>query len=322
MRRGARMCGTATTSSFLPRGMFLWCNAMQHRCHVSSHTSTTNTTTATASTDSNAGGNHDAKGSVQSPMPYKSTHKGSGKAALPPRHRGSDNQAAKDTAASSSSLPHAAAAAGGGGGATHGEANGGEAFARQGNLAASRSSCTEDAGVVSSRPLSPLQRRQLLFRHKAAFTLTPQALRRVKYLLKRCHEDPEHQHHPKMPDGIRIGVSRRGCSGYSYTVKYHYPENETMPSKETDKRDTRRSHGNNGDTSSLTGMHTGDVVVLQDGVKVVVDSNALFYVIGTEMDYVTRSVEEKFTFRNPNQKYSCGCEESFMPFDLDEQEAN
>ncbi|EAN94480.1 putative Iron-sulfur assembly protein 1 [Trypanosoma cruzi] len=319
MRRAARVCGIATTSSFLPRVIFLWCNAMQHRCHTSSYTSatTTTTTTTTASTDSNAGRSHDAKGSVQSPMPYKSTHKGSGKAASPLRNRGCDKHAAKDTAAPSSSLPHAGVSAAG----AHAEANGSEASARQENLAASRSSCTEDAGVVSSRPLSPLQRRQLLFRHKAAFTLTPQALRRVKYLLKRCHEDPEHQHHPKMPDGIRIGVSRRGCSGYSYTVKYHYPEDEKMPPKETDKQGTRRSHGNNGDTSSATGMHTGDVVVLQDGVKVVVDSNALFYVIGTEMDYVTRSVEEKFTFRNPNQKYSCGCEESFMPFDLDEQEA-
>lgn len=62
-------------------------------------------------------------------------------------------------------------------------------------------------------------------------------------------------------------------------------------------------------------MLKDDVVVLRDGVKVVVDGGALFYVIGTEMDYVVRNVEEKFTFRNPSQKYSCGCEEGFMPFD-------
>lgn len=63
------------------------------------------------------------------------------------------------------------------------------------------------------------------------------------------------------------------------------------------------------------------MIVDQSGVKVVVDGNALFYVIGTTMDYVVRDVEEKFVFMNPNQKFSCGCEESFMPFgsdDLDE----
>lgn len=63
-----------------------------------------------------------------------------------------------------------------------------------------------------------------------------------------------------------------------------------------------------------------DSVVEQGGLKVVVASDALFYVIGTVMDYIVTNVEEKFIFRNPNKKYGCGCEESFMPYDSEDLE--
>lgn len=172
-----------------------------------------------------------------------------------------------------------------------------------------RSSCAEDQGPVPERALTPLQRRQLLFKNKAAFVLTPQALRRVKYLLSQyAANHPEAAmdagtgESPVLPVGIHIGVRRRGCSGYSYTVNYHFPPSATP---ETRAKPRKKSG-------------IDDVVVEQDGVMVVVDGDALFYVIGTEMDYVIRNVEEKFTFKNPNQKYSCGCEESFMPFDEDD----
>ncbi|RNF07483.1 iron-sulfur cluster assembly protein [Trypanosoma conorhini] len=277
MRLGARVCGVAASSSLPSRVTVPCCGALGHRCYATTHASPT-----TAAAENG-----------HAPMPYKSTHKGGGKAALPARQRGGDKQAA-------------AAAAG-----AHGEATSGEAPLRQKNIAGSFSSCAEDGGAVSSRPLSPLQRRQLLFKHKAAFTLTPQALRRVKYLLKQPHEGQEQRQ--QTPDGIRIGVRRRGCSGYSYTVNYHYPEAAPTPARPSDPQ---------GSSTAGDGAQRGDVVVEQDGVKVVVDANALFYVIGTEMDYVVRNVEEKFTFRNPNQKYSCGCEESFMPFDIAEQETS
>lgn len=190
-------------------------------------------------------------------------------------------------------------------------------------LFGARSSCSEDAGPVPQRVLSPLQKRQMQFRSKAAFVLTPQALRRVKYLLSQfaathptstAAEDGERAtDHAAVPCGIRIGVRRRGCSGYSYTVNYFFD---------------RLKSGTNGAAAVVAtaspakkpGGMMDDVVVEQDGVKVVVDGDALFYVIGTEMDYVVRNVEEKFTFKNPNQKYGCGCEESFMPFDADDMD--
>ncbi|KAG5508791.1 hypothetical protein JKF63_05290 [Porcisia hertigi] len=182
-------------------------------------------------------------------------------------------------------------------------------------LFGARSSCAEDVGPVPQRALSPLQKRQLQFRNKAAFVLTPQALRRVKYLLEHYStaRSAEAAKSPstsdvaaEVPCGIRIGVRRRGCSGYSYTVNYYFDS-----AKRGDKAATP--------LQKMTDL-AEDLVVEQDGVKVVVDANAHFYVIGTEMDYVVRNVEEKFTFKNPNQKYSCGCEESFMPFDADDME--
>ena len=40
--------------------------------------------------------------------------------------------------------------------------------------------------------------------------------------------------------------------------------------------------------------------VEQDGVKVLIDSKALFSIIGSEMDWVEDKLNERFVFRNPN----------------------
>lgn len=54
-----------------------------------------------------------------------------------------------------------------------------------------------------------------------------------------------------------------------------------------------------------------DEVVDTDGVKVFVDSKAVMYLIGTEMDYVSNDLQQEFVFHNPNTKSSCGCGKSF-----------
>lgn len=54
-----------------------------------------------------------------------------------------------------------------------------------------------------------------------------------------------------------------------------------------------------------------DEVIIQDNVKVIVDSKALFSIIGSEMDWVHDDMQEKFVFRNPNVVDECGCGESF-----------
>lgn len=54
-----------------------------------------------------------------------------------------------------------------------------------------------------------------------------------------------------------------------------------------------------------------DEVVEEKGVKLFVDSKALMFLIGTEMDYVEDKLQSGFVFKNPNEKGRCGCGESF-----------
>lgn len=84
------------------------------------------------------------------------------------------------------------------------------------------------------------------------------------------------------PKLIRIGVKNRGCSGLSYDLQYI-----TEPGKY-------------------------DEIVEQDGIKVIVDSKALFSVVGSEMDWIDDRLSSRFIFKNPNSKGTCGCGESFM----------
>ncbi|KAI0770946.1 hypothetical protein BD413DRAFT_553923 [Trametes elegans] len=105
---------------------------------------------------------------------------------------------------------------------------------------------------------------------KAAITLTPRAVERLRNLLK-----------SPTPQMIRIGVRNKGCAGLSYHLEY------------VDKPDKF------------------DEVVEQDGVKVLIDSKALFSIIGSEMDWQEDALSAKFAFNNPNIKDACGCGESF-----------
>lgn len=81
--------------------------------------------------------------------------------------------------------------------------------------------------------------------------------------------------------GLRLGITKTGCSGYSYVVNY------------ADELDD------------------ADVVFEDKGVKVVVDADALPLVDGTEVDFIKNGLNEAFSFRNPNIAGECGCGESF-----------
>ncbi|KAF1809194.1 hypothetical protein P152DRAFT_403929 [Eremomyces bilateralis CBS 781.70] len=83
------------------------------------------------------------------------------------------------------------------------------------------------------------------------------------------------------PKLIRVGVKNRGCSGLAYQLEY------------VDK------------------PGAFDETVEQDGVKVLVDSKALFSIIGSEMDWVEDKLSARFVFKNPNITEQCGCGESF-----------
>jgi len=106
---------------------------------------------------------------------------------------------------------------------------------------------------------------------KAALTLTPTALNRVKHLME------------LQPDmkALRIGVKQRGCNGMTYTLEY---------AKEKGKFDEE---------------------VVQDDVRLYIEAKAQMTLLGTEMDFVENKLTSEFVFRNPNIKGTCGCGESF-----------
>ena len=81
--------------------------------------------------------------------------------------------------------------------------------------------------------------------------------------------------------GLRLGVTKTGCSGYSYVINY------------ADEIDD------------------SDVVFEDKGVTVVVQPDALALIDGTEVDFVKNGLNEAFSFRNPNISGECGCGESF-----------
>ncbi|EWC47617.1 hypothetical protein DRE_03237 [Drechslerella stenobrocha 248] len=84
------------------------------------------------------------------------------------------------------------------------------------------------------------------------------------------------------PKLIRVGVKQKGCSGLAYHLDY------------------------------IDKPGRFDEVVEQDGVKVYIDSKALFSIIGSEMDWAEDLLSARFVFNNPNIKEECGCGESFM----------
>ena len=59
------------------------------------------------------------------------------------------------------------------------------------------------------------------------------------------------------------------------------------------------------------GASEEDIVIEDQGVKVVVDSFSLNYVKGCTIDYVDSLDESGFKIRNPNETSSCACGSSY-----------
>ena len=80
---------------------------------------------------------------------------------------------------------------------------------------------------------------------------------------------------------FRIAVNGGGCSGFQYDFTFD---------------DTRTDD---------------DILIEQDGARVVIDQASLEFVGGSVVDFVEGLMGAHFEIRNPNAKSSCGCGTSF-----------
>ena len=90
------------------------------------------------------------------------------------------------------------------------------------------------------------------------------------------------QNAPSGTSGILVGVDKTGCSGYSYKLDF-------VKQNQVDDFE----------------------YVEQNNIKVFIDPKATMFLIGSEMDYSSDKLASRFIFKNPNEKSTCGCGESF-----------
>jgi iron-sulfur cluster assembly protein len=81
-------------------------------------------------------------------------------------------------------------------------------------------------------------------------------------------------------EGLRLDLTRSGCSGYAYVMDF------------------------------ADSVEATDRVFESHGVKVIVDEKNIEFLDGIELDYVRDGLNEMFKFNNPNVKSACGCGES------------
>ena len=108
--------------------------------------------------------------------------------------------------------------------------------------------------------------------NKQIISLSENAAERIKEIMSVAE---------KNSIGVRVGVKSGGCAGMSYIMEY---TNEINPS---------------------------DEIIEDRGVKLFIDSAAVMYLLGTEMDYKKEDFSSTFVFNNPNETERCGCGESF-----------
>jgi len=81
--------------------------------------------------------------------------------------------------------------------------------------------------------------------------------------------------------GIRLGITKTGCNGYSYKIEF---------------ADEWKSE---------------DMLSIHDNLYIWVTKEAYPFLDGMTIDYVKQGLNEKFDFVNPNESARCGCGESF-----------
>jgi len=81
--------------------------------------------------------------------------------------------------------------------------------------------------------------------------------------------------------GIRLGITKTGCSGYAYKIEF---------------ADEWKSE---------------DHLSIHDNLYIFITQEAQQYLNGMTVDYIKKGLNEQFEFINPNETGRCGCGESF-----------
>jgi len=105
-----------------------------------------------------------------------------------------------------------------------------------------------------------------------AISLTDAAAKKVKILI-------EEEGNPALC--LRVYITGGGCSGFSYGFSFDEQIKE------------------------------GDTISEKEGVKLLVDSLSIQYLMGAQVDYSQGLQGSRFTVANPNATTTCGCGSSF-----------
>ena len=103
-------------------------------------------------------------------------------------------------------------------------------------------------------------------------TVTAKAAEKIQEFMKEETEKPEY---------LRVYVQGGGCSGLSYGMGF-----ETKPEED-------------------------DLVVEENGVKLLIDSYSQDHLKGANVDYIESLMGSGFKINNPNVTKSCSCGHSF-----------
>tara|TARA_B100000900_G_C20309936_1_gene605762 strand:+ start:259 stop:597 length:339 start_codon:yes stop_codon:yes gene_type:complete len=86
-------------------------------------------------------------------------------------------------------------------------------------------------------------------------------------------------------DAIFLSLTSGGCNGFKYKLEPFF-----------NKKDN---------------LQKDDVTQVIDSTKIHICGKSLMFIIGTDIDYKTDFIGQRFTFDNPSMQAKCGCGTSF-----------
>ena len=88
--------------------------------------------------------------------------------------------------------------------------------------------------------------------------------------------------------GFQLSLKSGGCNGFNYKL-------ESL--KKMDEKE-------------------GEIQMIDENISLQLCNKSALYLLGTEIDWVTDIMGDRFVFDNPLAKASCGCGSSFTPKEI------